>query len=217
LHKILIIEDNLPMAEMIRTELELAEYAPVVCPDSSEALFSLQTDHFDLILMDLALRDPTAPDLISKLCGRETPVVFLADPEKPAEQKKNLHPGADGWISKPPEIRELLTGIKAALKSPRAQARYLHYQDIELDLSDRIVLQNGVGIRLTPKEFDLLAFLVRHVDIALSREKILQMVWGYCVAGETRTVDMHIMQLRKKLNFRQKLKSVIKIGYRLDH
>jgi DNA-binding response OmpR family regulator len=79
-----------------------------------------------------------------------------------------------------------------------------------------MVRQAGEPIFLTPKEFDLLVLLIKHVDEALSREVILQQVWGYCFVGETRTVDMHIMQLRKKLDFQDRLKAVVKIGYRLD-
>lgn len=217
LRKILVIEDNHAMDELIQAELGLAGFTPVSCADSSDALFCLQTDDFVLILLDLDLRDPATPELMSKLCGLETPVICLADRDCQADQVRSLRLGADAWIGKPPEVNELLSGIRSVLRQNSHGAAVLRYQDIEVDQQTRTVRQGGAEVRLTPKEFDLLAFLIQHAGIALSREKILQTVWGYVVAGETRTVDMHIMQLRRKMNFRQKLKSVIKIGYRLDH
>ena len=125
--------------------------------------------------------------------------------------------GAEDYVVKPFEPRELLSRIEVVLRRFSRSNQQLIYHDIEVNLTERMVRQGGEPVFLTPKEFDLLVLLIKHVDEALSREVILQQVWGYCFVGETRTVDMHIMQLRKKLDFQDRLKAVVKIGFRLDN
>jgi DNA-binding response OmpR family regulator len=212
----LIIEADQAVTALIGAALDVAGYRHTACSCSSTALFSLQTDRFDLILLDIGPGCPSALDLLENLCRVETPLIVLADQDNIAGQVRGLQLGAENYLIKPFEPAALVGRIKTVLGRQKQPERALQYQDIEVDLPSRLVRQQSRRVDLTPREFDLLVLLIRHTDLALSRERILQAVWGYCFAGETRTVDMHIMQLRKKLGLRQKLKTITKIGYRLD-
>ena len=217
MQNILIVEDDQAIAALIAASLDMAGYAHMASPNGSDALFRLQTDHFDLILLDVMLPGMDGFELMELIRGREIPVIFLTARDKVADRVKGLKMGAEDYIVKPFEPLELLARIEVVLRRCSRISQPLQYHDIAVNLQERIVRQNERIVPLTPKEFDLLVLLIQHVDVALSRERILQAVWGYCFIGESRTVDMHIMQLRKKLDFRNKLKAVIKIGYRLDH
>lgn len=214
--KILIVEEDKGVSALIEAALDTAGCRHVACPCDPSAFFQLQTDRFDLILLDIDKGCPDRLDLLGKLSSLEIPLIFLVDRSSPDIQLIGLQSGAMDFLLKPFAVPDLLGRIEIALARANQTARVLRYHDIEIDLSERQVTQGNREVQLTPKAFDLLVLLVEHADIALSRARILQAVWGYCIAGDTRTVDMHIMQLRQKLDFRQKLKSVIKVGYRLD-
>ncbi len=216
MQKILIVEDDPAIAALIATSLTMAGYEQKISPSGSDALFCLQTDHFNLILLDVMLPGMDGFELMKLIRGREIPVIFLTARDKLSDRVKGLRMGAEDYIVKPFEPLELIARIEVVLRRRDQAGRLLRYDDIEVNPLERVVRQNDQIIQLTPKEFDLLVLLIEHVDVALSRERILQSVWGFCFIGESRTVDMHIMQLRKKLDFHQKLKAVIKIGYRLD-
>ena len=214
--KILIVEEDRDVSALIKAALDMAGCHHVACPCDSTAFFQLQTDRFDLILLDIGAGSPDRLDMLGKLSSVEIPLIFLADRSSPTAQTHGLRYGAEDFLLKPFDVPDLLGRIEIVLNRNTHAARTLHFQDIEINLAERQVAQDNRPVQLTPKEFDLLVLLVEHADIAMSRARILQAVWGYCITGDTRTVDMHIMQLRKKLDFRQKLKSVIKVGYRLD-
>lgn len=215
--KILIVEQDPAMSALIGASLDVAGFAHKACPCDTTAFFELQTDRFDLILVDIGNGCQNELNMLDKLSAVETPLIFLVDRSSAAGQSRGLQYGADDFLLKPFDPADLLGRIELVLSRCSHTPRSLRFRDIEINLQAREVRQSGLSVQLTPKEFDLLVLLVEHTDVALSRTKILQSVWGYCITGDTRTVDMHIMQLRKKLNLKQKLKSVIKVGYRLDH
>lgn len=215
--KILIVEDDAAIAALIEASLDLGGYYHHTCNQGNDAMFHIQTDRYDLILLDIMLPGLDGFEIMQRIQGRELPVIFLTARDKVDDRVRGLKMGAEDYIVKPFEPRELLARIEVVLRRYSRSSQQLQYHDIEVNLTERMVRQSGETVFLTPKEFDLLVLLIRHQDEALSREKILQQVWGYCFIGETRTVDMHIMQLRKKLDFKDRLKAVVKIGYRLDH
>lgn len=214
--KILIVEDDIAIAALIEASLDLGGYTHQTCTNGNDGLFQIQTSHFDLILLDIMLPGLDGFEIMERIRGRELPVIFLTARDKLDDRVRGLKMGAEDYIIKPFEPKELLARIEVVLRRYSRNSIQLKYRDIEVNLTERMVRQAGETIFLTPKEFDLLVLFIRHIDEALSREKILQQVWGYCFVGETRTVDMHVMQLRKKLDFNDKLKAVVKIGYRLD-
>ncbi|MEA4889338.1 MAG: response regulator transcription factor [Clostridiaceae bacterium] len=216
MQKILIVEDDPAIAALIATSLTMSGYEQKISPNGSDALFCLQTDRFSLILLDVMLPGMDGFELMELIRGREIPVIFLTARDKLSDRVKGLRMGAEDYIVKPFEPMELIARIEVVLRRCDRASQPLQYDDIEVNQLERVVRQGDQIVQLTPKEFDLLVLLIEHADIALSRERILQSVWGYCFIGESRTVDMHIMQLRKKLDFHHKLKAVIKIGYRLD-
>jgi DNA-binding response OmpR family regulator len=214
--KILVVEDDAAISALIEASLDLGNYEHQSCAHGNDALFRIQTEKYDLILLDIMLPGLDGFEIMERIHGREIPVIFLTARDKVDDRVRGLKMGAEDYIVKPFEPRELLARIEVVLRRYNRSSQELKYHDIEVSLTERMVRQAGEPIFLTPKEFDLLVLLIKHVDEALSREVILQQVWGYCFVGETRTVDMHIMQLRKKLDFQDSLKAVVKIGYRLD-
>jgi DNA-binding response OmpR family regulator len=213
--KILVVEDDAAISALIEASL-IWEIMNIRCAHGNDALFRIQTEKYDLILLDIMLPGLDGFEIMERIHGREIPVIFLTARDKVDDRVRGLKMGAEDYIVKPFEPRELLARIEVVLRRYNRSSQELKYHDIEVSLTERMVRQAGEPIFLTPKEFDLLVLLIKHVDEALSREVILQQVWGYCFVGETRTVDMHIMQLRKKLDFQDRLKAVVKIGYRLD-
>ncbi|MDE5569180.1 MAG: response regulator transcription factor, partial [Ruminococcus sp.] len=116
----------------------------------------------------------------------------------------------------PFEALELLARIDVVLRRSNKTQNILNYEDIVVDISRHIITQGGKPVQLTPKEFDVLVYFLQHPDIAVTRECLLSNIWGYEFAGESRTVDIHVQQLRRKLNLKDKLITISKLGYRLD-
>lgn len=214
--RILVVEQDSAVTALINAALDMGGFEHASCPCNFTALFNLQTDHFDLILLDIGSGCPAGMELLGMLCGMGSPLVLLVDRNNDDGQLRGIKAGAAEIITKPFEPEDLVRRINAVIERSRLKLKRLQYQDIEVDVTARKARQNGQPLDLTVKEFDLLVVLLRNIGVALSRERILQQVWGFCVAGQTRTVDMHIMQLRKKIDFCQKLKTVAKVGYRLD-
>ena len=155
-------------------------------------------------------------EMMEHLREGSTPVIFLTAREDVTDRVRGLRLGAEDYIIKPFEPVELLARVDVVLRRVGRDKTQLRYDDITLSLDERVARKAGKKVALTPKEFDLLALLIRNVDIALSRDKILAVVWGYTYEGETRTVDIHIQQLRKKLGLKEHIKTVNRIGYRLE-
>ena len=145
-----------------------------------------------------------------------TPVIMLTAKGETEDKVTGLESGADDYIVKPFEVLELLVRIEKVLERENKLSDVIKVLDLEIDISQRTVRKNGVEILLKPKEFELLRVLAKNKNIAISREKLLSMVWGYEYMGETRTVDVHIGQLRKKLDLSDNIKTVSKMGFRLE-
>ena len=129
---------------------------------------------------------------------------------------KGLRLGADDYIVKPFEILELIERIDVVLRRVNGSSSTFEFDDISVDFSSRLVFKNGTQVELTPKEFDLLEALIKNRNLALSRDRLIYLVWTYDFDGNDRTVDTHIQRLRKKLGIENRLKTVFKTGYRLE-
>jgi DNA-binding response OmpR family regulator len=213
---ILIVEDDENIAHMIEAALSIGGYTSKVCGDGQSALTEILNGGYDLVLLDIMLPKLDGFQVFESKGENTTPVIFLTAMGDVPSKVKGLRMGAEDYIVKPFEAVELLARIEVALRRTQREASVFHYQDIVVEMDKHEVTLEGTAIILTPKEFDLLVFFIRNVDIALTRERLLSAVWGYSFSGETRTVDTHVQQLRKKLKLHDSLVTIPRLGYRLE-
>ncbi len=214
--RILIVEDDEHIAKMIAAALNIGGYQSFICDDGAQAIQRIQSEPFDLILLDVMLPGMDGFTIMEKIQDRDISVIFLTAMQEVADKVKGLRLGAEDYIVKPFEAVELLARIEVVLRRKNRGKTRLRYGNISVSIQEHIVKQGETFVNLTPKEFDLLVFFLQHVDIALTRERLLSAVWGYDFAGETRTVDIHVRQLRKKLRLEKNLVTIPKLGYRLE-
>ena len=214
--KILIAEDEEPIANLIRMNLNRAGYQCIWAPDGEEAADRMAKEPFDLILLDIMLPGINGYELMEYAKELGMPVIFLTALGNTEHKVKGLKMGADDYLTKPFEIVELLARVEAVLRRYHKTEIILEVFDVVIDTSSRTVLQNGTPIALTMKEFDLLLLLARNRNIALYRETIYENVWGGEYLGQSRTVDLHIQRLKKKLKWENEITAVYKVGYRLE-
>ncbi len=212
--RILIVEDEHPINDLIKMNLELVGHECHQVFHGGAALEAAQTQSFDLVILDVMLPGLSGFEIIGKLNG--TPVIFVTARAGVQDRLKGLKLGADDYIIKPFEILELVERVRAVLRRTRGSSSSFCFDGIRVNFDDRRVTKNGRQIDLTPKEFDLLEVLIINRNLALSREKLIRLVWDFDYEGDTRTVDVHIQRLRQKLNLAGRLKTVYKVGYRLE-
>jgi DNA-binding response OmpR family regulator len=213
---ILIVEDDENIAHMIEATLSIGGYTSKVCGDGASAVTEILNGAFDLILLDVMLPKLDGFAVFERKGDNPTPVIFLTAVGDVPSKVKGLRMGAEDYIVKPFEAVELLARIEVALRRSHHAETTFTYQNIVVEVDKHEVTLDGQPVVLTPKEFDLLVFFIRNVDIALTRERLLSAVWGYSFGGETRTVDTHVQQLRKKLGLHDSLLTIPRLGYRLE-
>ncbi len=212
--KILVVEDERPIRNLIIRNLELVGHTCSGAEDGFIASQLISEEHFDLLIFDVMLPRKSGFELIKEV--ENTPVIFVTAKESINDRLNGLSLGADDYIVKPFEIQELLLRVRAVLRRTKRDEKSIAFDDIEIDFSARKVFKNKTEIILTPKEYSLLETLVLNRNIALSREKLINIVWGYDYEGDTRTVDVHIRQIRAKLGLKDRLKTLYKTGYRFE-
>ncbi len=214
--KILIAEDEEPIANLIKMNLRKAGYHCTWAPDGGRAADLMDSEKFDLMLLDVMLPEINGYELMEYARSLELPVIFLTALGSTENKVKGLKMGADDYLTKPFEIVELLARVEAVLRRYNKTESTLSVFDVVIDTASRSVTRGGEQIPLTMKEFDLLLLLVRNRNIALYRETIYESVWGGEYVGQSRTVDLHIQRLKKKLNWDSEISAVYKVGYRLE-
>ena len=214
--KILIAEDEEPIANLIRMNLKKAGYACECAYDGQEAADRMEEGHYDLLLLDIMLPKINGYELMEYAKSIQLPVIFITAMDSTENKVKGLKMGAEDYLAKPFEIVELLARVEAVLRRCNKIGRMLHVLDVDIDLSSRTVMQNGQQILLTLKEYELLLFFARNPNIALYREVIYEQVWDKEYTGDSRTVDLHVQRLKKKLGWDKHICAVYKIGYRLE-
>ena len=176
----------------------------------------MTSEHFDLVLLDIMLPKINGYELMEYAKELGVPVIFLTALGNTEHKVKGLEMGADDYLTKPFEIVELLARVEAVLRRYHKTETMIQVFDVVIDTSSRTVTQNGTPVPLTMKEFDLLLLLARNRKIALYRETIYENVWGGEYLGQSRTVDLHIQRLKKKLKWENEITAVYKVGYRLE-
>lgn len=214
--RILIVEDDKAISNLLYLNLDLAGYESEQVYSGKDVLQTLAVQDFDLILLDVMLPDMDGFELMEKIRPIGLPVIFITARNGLLDKIKGLKMGAEDYIVKPFEAMELLARIEVVLRRGSAK-KLIVFEDLEINLDERTVKKNGCSIELTMKEYELLLLFVRNRNKALSREKILESIWGFDYFGETRTVDIHIQKLRKKLDWGDKIKTVYKYGYRMEN
>jgi len=214
--RILIVEDEIHISNIIKMNLTLVGYETEQVYDGIDALERIKGDRFDLILLDVMIPRMDGFELMEKIRPMNIPVIFLTAKNAVFDKVNGLKLGADDYMVKPFEAIELLARMETVLRRYGKEEAVLSFQDIEVYVDKREVTVCQEVVELTPKEYDLLLVLLKNKNIALSREQFIEKVWGGDFYGETRTVDMHIKSLRKKLNLQDQIKTIYKIGYRLE-
>ena len=213
MQKILIVEDEKNINQLIRDTLSLKDEFKISSAfDGEDGLKQIKENKFDLILLDIMLPKLSGFDLLENINTEETPVIFLTAKSDIESKIRGLTNGAIDYITKPFEPLELLARVELRLKKEKITM----YKNIEINEDERIVYKDGVNAELAPKEYDLFALLLRNVGKVISREKIFRDVWNINVGLETRTIDYHIQQLRKKLDLKDEIVTVNRVGYRLE-
>lgn len=214
--KILIAEDEEPIANLIRMNLKKAGYACECAYDGQEAADRMEEGRYDLLLLDIMLPKINGYELMEYAKSIQLPVIFITAMDSTENKVKGLKMGAEDYLAKPFEIVELLARVEAVLRRCNKIGRMLHILDVDIDLSSRTVMQDNQQILLTLKEYELLLFFARNPNIALYREVIYEQVWEKEYTGDSRTVDLHVQRLKKKLGWDKHICAVYKIGYRLE-
>lgn len=216
MQKILVVEDEAAIADLIKINLTAAGYRCVCASDGKMGADYIEQETFDMVLLDIMLPEIDGYELLEYIKPLGTPVIFLTAKGAVDDRIKGLKLGADDYIVKPFQVGELLARVEAVLRRYGKALRTLTFADVEIDLVSRMVARAGTPVELTIKEFDLLVELVQNKNVALYRDRLYEKVWGEVFLGDTRTLDSHIQRLRKKLNWEKRIKTVFRIGYRLE-
>jgi DNA-binding response OmpR family regulator len=225
--KILLVDDEVPLLDTLRINLERQQYQVVTATTGAVAVQVARAERPDLIILDIMLPELDGFEVCRILRGEmATPILMLTAREDQTDKIIGLELGADDYLTKPFHLRELLARVKAMLRrvelsrqaAPAPAADELVAGDLVLSVARHRATLRGVELSLRPKEFDLLAHLMRHPGLALSREQLLNAVWGFEHVGDIRTVDVHIRWLREKIETDpsrpRRIETVRNIGYR---
>lgn len=211
---ILIVEDEVSINELVKRNLQLVGHSCTSVFDGKAAISEIQRKSYDLMILDIMLPGLDGFEVIKE--SNKTPTIFLTARNSLPDRIKGLSMGADDYLTKPFEMLELLARVEAVLRRTQKNSSCFEIGDVKIDFDSHQVYRQGQLVECTPKEYELLEVLVNNRNIALSREKLLELVWGYDFEGDTRTVDVHIQKLRKKLGWEDMIKTVYKLGYRLE-
>ena len=213
--KILIVEDEKPINQLMKQNLVLQGHQVVQAFDGEEALDKLdERADYDLVILDIMLPYMSGLDIIKEI--EDIPVMFVTAKDSIQDKIKGLTSGAEDYLVKPFDMLELVARVNLILKRHKKDTTNFSLAGVDVDMVSQKVVRDGVEVPLTPQEWALLEVLIRNVNIALSRDKLLNMAWGYDFEGDARTVDVHIVKLRKKLGWEEYIKTLYKLGYRLE-
>ena len=214
--KILIAEDEKPISELIRINLTNAGHDCTCVYDGKAAADLLENTRFDLVLLDVMLPNVDGFELMDYIRPMDIPVIFLTAKGNVDDRVKGLRLGAEDYIVKPFAIAELLARVDTVIRRYSKADSVIEFGAVEVLTQSHLVMRRGVAVELTPKEYELLLLFLQNKNIALFRDVIFERVWEGEYTGDTRTVDLHVQRLRKKLGLEDTLKTVYKVGYRLE-
>lgn len=216
MNRILIVEDDKSISDVINISLKNAGYLTDCVYDGNAVDGCLEQQAYDLALVDIMLPGTDGFSLMDTFNYYHVPVVFLTAMADVHDKVKGLKLGAEDYIVKPFEIIELLARVERVLRRYNKVEQVLRVYDVEVDTQSLQVKKAGKEIHLTKKEYEILLMFMRNPNVALFRERIFESVWHELYYGDSRTVDLHVQRLRKKIGFEDKIVPVYKVGYRLE-
>ncbi len=220
-HNILVVEDETSIASFVAAYLKNAGYAVRTAATSQTALTEVASEMPALIVLDLNLPDGDGVELCRRIRkSSDVPILMLTARDEDVDKIIGLEVGADDYMTKPFNPRELVARVKSVLRRAaperrRSETAELRHGDLVINSGKREVHVGDEEVRLAPKEFDLLWELLDHRGIVLTRDQLLERVWGYTFAGDTRTVDVHVRQIRRKLGDASPIVTVWGVGYKV--
>ena len=212
--RILIVEDEIPINNLIMRNLSLVGHECTQLYDGESAVKAIWDGGFDLVLLDVMLPGLSGFEVIKQI--PKTPVIFVTAKTALNDKLAGLYLGGDDYIVKPFEILELIARVESVLRRTSGAANEFAVDDVVVNYTNKKVTKGGEEINLTPREFSLLETLIINRNIALSRDKLIDLVWASDFDGDTRTVDVHIQRLRTKLGLENRIKTIYRLGYRLE-
>lgn len=217
--KILIIEDEKKLSDVMSIYLKNENYDVECAFDGEQAEEILESSEFDLVILDVMMPKKDGWSLLRKIKSKgSTPVILTTARGDEEDRVFGLELGADDYMVKPISMRELILRAGLRINNRSSKEKGLNFGTMSILEEKRVVLENGVNINLTPKEFDLLIFLCKNPNHVFKREQLLSKVWSYDFMGDTRTVDTHVKKLREKISFCEKnLKTVWGVGYKIEN
>lgn len=215
--RILVIEDEIAINDLLCMNLEVTGYETVSCLDGNEASDTICQDHnFQCALVDIMLPGKDGYTLLPELTRYGIPVIFLTARADLTSKVKGLKEGAEDYIVKPFEMLEVMVRLEKVLERHGSTQDQLQIEDVIIHTQSHTVTKKGEEIYLKPMEYNCLLMFAKSPNKALSREQLLSGLWGVEFEGETRTVDAHVGRIRKKLGWQDKIKTIPRIGYRLE-
>lgn len=211
---ILVVDDEEPINKLVKANLCLVGHKCDQAFDGKEALEKIKNGSYDLIILDVMLPYKSGFEIIKEI--DKAPVIFLTAKDNLEDKIEGLTSGAEDYIVKPFEILELIARVNIVLRRNVKEPREIIIGDTSIELDSQVVKYKGQVVELKHQEYSLLEVLLSNRNLALSRDKLLSLAWGYDYEGDTRTVDVHIQQLRKKLGLEEYIKTIYKVGYRLE-
>ena len=216
-NRILIVEDDESIASAVALNLQVAGYDCAVFDDGRRALQALEADHaYDLALLDIMLPGVDGFELFGHMQRYNIPVIYMTAKTDSASEIKGLRDGAEDYIVKPFDVLTLMVRMEKVLRRTGRLNTVYRVRDIELNSETRTVTKGGRPVYLQPMEFDVLLLLLRYKNMTVTREQLMEEVWGYDYVGETRVLDIKIFSLRKKLDLGDAIRTLPKLGYRLE-
>ena len=222
---ILVVDDEKNIRDLLKFNFENEGYDVVVAKDGKEALEKVEED-IDLVVLDLMLPEIDGLNVCKKIRNDENlgnlPIIMLTAKSEDIDRIIGLELGADDYVTKPFNTRELIARVKALLRRismstnfEKEKPEVINLNDIIINVKNYTIKKQGENIAVTPKEFDLLVYLITNNDEVFSRDKLLKEIWGYEFSGDTRTVDVHVRRLRKKIG-ESYIKTVRGVGYKFE-
>mgnify|MGYP004701873297 FL=1 len=216
-NRVLIIEDDAAIAEAVKLNLESSDYTVVVFDNGLTVRDALEEDHsYDLALLDMMLPGLDGFALLPELRKYDIPVICLTAMGGPGHEIQGLRGGAEDYIAKPFDMLALMVRMEKVLSRNGKLHEIYHFRNLTLDKGNRRLTRKGEELSLPPLEFDVLAVLMKNKNRTVSRERILNEIWGQDYFGDIRTVDVRVANLRKKLDLSEAIRTISKAGYRLE-
>lgn len=214
--KILIVDDEKAICDLIDMNLSAAGYSCKTVQNGLDALDMIEKEQFDLILLDIMLPGADGYDIMEYIRPLKIPVIFITAKHEVKDRVKGLKLGAEDYLVKPFDVVELIARVEVVLRRFHKTQKVLQAGDVLVDTEARKVMKAGKTIVLTNKEYGLLLLFIRNKNVALFKETLYEKVWGDEYIADSRTLELHVQRLRKKMGWEQNLVAVYKVGYRLE-